>query len=655
MALSTPSESPAVVVKEIDLTGGVPNVQSTTGAIVGNFRWGPVEERKRIANETELVSTFANPDSDNTIDFHSASYFLRYSSSGIVVRAVTSAAKNAFSSTRATLLTGGEVIDGDLQTGGLTEPFTLTNTTDSAGALAPIRLAQAATNHAAQSIVIKNETSFDAQQSGLADITDPLTVKTDSDGNGNLKVDSAQSNAFGGNNTFVAKYPGALGNSIRVSICPPSSTAFNAWDYKDEFDGAPGTSPFDSARGGSRDEVHVAVIDQNGAFTGTPTTVLETYAYASVGKNALTSDQANNFIKDIINERSEYVWFVNFDSDYRTAGAGNNIPSSGAGEILDSSTFNSATDYDFHKGADSKALGTSEVLTAFDQFEDKDQVEIDFMIAPGMTDRAGQTTVVNDLVNTAQQTRKDCVVVTSPARSDVLNLSNGNTIVNNTVATAATFTKSSYLVTDNNYLKVFDKFNDQFIFIPAASSTAGIMAATDLNRAPWFSPAGSRRGQYLGITSIAYTPTKAQRDTLYKNQVNPIANIPGAGVILFGDKTALARPSAFDRINVRRLFLVLERAIARAAEQVLFEFNDEFTRAEFVNIVEPVLREVKGRRGITDFRVVADETNNTPAVIDRNEFIASIFIKPARSINYVTLNFVAVRTGVDFEEVVGTV
>mgnify|MGYP000427439026 CR=1 FL=1 len=218
-----------------------------------------------------------------------------------------------------------------------------------------------------------------------------------------------------------------------------------------------------------------------------------------------------------------------------------------------------------------------------------------------------------------------------------------------------TFTKSSYLVMDGNFLKVFDKFNDQFINLPAASSTAGIMAATDLNRAPWFSPAGSRRGQYLGITSLAWTPTKGQRDSLYKKSINPIANIPGAGVILFGDKTKLARPSAFDRINVRRLFLVLERAIARAAEQVLFEFNDEFTRAEFVNIIEPVLREVKGRRGITDFRVVADATNNTAAVIDRNEFKADIFIKPARSINFVTLNFVAVRTGVDFEEVVGTV
>ena len=181
------------------------------------------------------------------------------------------------------------------------------------------------------------------------------------------------------------------------------------------------------------------------------------------------------------------------------------------------------------------------------------------------------------------------------------------------------------------------------------------MAATDINRAAWFSPAGSRRGQYLGITAIEYSPTKSQRDTLYKASVNPIANIAGQGVLLFGDKTKLGRPSAFDRINVRRLFLILERAIGRAAEQVMFEFNDEFTRAEFVNIVEPVLREVKGRRGITDFKVVCDETNNTGAVIDRNEFIANIFIKPARSINFVTLNFVAVRTGVDFEEVVGTV
>ena len=202
---------------------------------------------------------------------------------------------------------------------------------------------------------------------------------------------------------------------------------------------------------------------------------------------------------------------------------------------------------------------------------------------------------------------------------------------------------------------MYDKYNDQFIFIPAASSTAGIMAATDANAAAWFSPGGPRRGQYLGVTGIAYSPNKGERDTLYRAGVNPIANIPGQGLLLFGDKTKLNRPSAFDRINVRRLFLVIERAIALAARNVMFEFNDEFTRAEFTGIVEPFLREVKGRRGISDFRVICDDTNNTSSVIDRNEFVATILVKPARSINFVTLNFVAVRSGVDFTEVAGTV
>ena len=339
------------------------------------------------------------------------------------------------------------------------------------------------------------------------------------------------------------------------------------------------------------------------------------------------------------------------------AGFGSGVFDSDAGSVAANgvnfgSTNTNVRTASLASGVNSGTIGTAEYLTGFDLVEDKDTITVDFLIAPGMSARADQTTVVNDLVATAQQTRKDCVVVASPARTDVVN---SNTPVTSSITTANTFTNSSYLVVDNNYLKVYDKYNDKYRFIPAASSTAGIMAATDLNAAPWFSPAGQRRGQYLGITALSYTPTKAERDTLYKAGINPIANIPGQGVLLYGDKTKLARPSAFDRINVRRLFLVLERAIAAAAQNTLFEFNDEFTRAEFVNIVEPFLREIRGRRGITDFRVVCDETNNTSAVIDRNEFIASIFIKPARSINYITLNFVGVRTGVEFEEVVGTV
>ena len=584
MALSTPSASPAVVVKEIDLTGGVPNVQSTTGAIVGNYRWGPAEERVLVDNEATLVNTFASPDSDNTIDFHSAVYFLRYSGSLFVTREVDGSALNARS-------TRGQL------------------TTDSDGSL-PTEL-------------VKNEQDWNAQTSAL-----------DSD-----------------SHTFIARFPGELGNSLQVSICPPNDSAFTGWSYANDFDAAPGTSDYASDRNAANDEVHMVIVDKNGEFTGTKGTVLETYPFVSMATDAKNADGTTNYGLDIINNRSEYVWMVDWDSDYQAA-RGNGYVDSGDTFMT---ALNSDTDFNFAQGVNSGMLGTTEYLQGYDLYEDKDIVEIDFLISPSMNSRTDQTTIVNDLISTAQSLRKDCVVAASPARTDVLGLTNTATMTNNIVATANTYTNSSYLVNDGNFLKIYDKYNDQYINIPAASSTAGIMAATDLNRAPWFSPAGSRRGQYLGITAIAYSPTKAQRDTLYKASVNPIANIPGQGVLLFGDKTKLGRPSAFDRINVRRLFLVLERAIGRAAEQVMFEFNDEFTRAEFVNIVEPVLREVQGRRGITDFRVVCDETNNTPAVVDRNEFIANIFIKPARSINYVTLNFVAVRTGVDFEEVVGTV
>ena len=589
MALFTPSESPAVVVKEVDLTGGVPNVQSTTGAFVGNFRWGPVEQRTLIANEQGLIDAFATPDTSNNrnIEFAGASQYLRYSNSLQVVRAIDASAVNSTSTTGQT---------SAYVAGGYTKP------------------------------VVKNKTNFDAQQAGL-----------DSDGH-----------------TFVARFPGDLGDGLRVSFCPPSTSDsdFTNWAYKSSFDGAPSTSTYATNRNGSFDELHVAVIDVNGKFTGTNNSVLETYPYVSVATDAKNADGSTNYVIDVINERSEYIHMVAFDSDYTADNAGTALTPGTAKTFLSANT--TTVNYEFDSGANSGTLGASEYATGFDLFEDKDQVEVDFLIAPGMADRTTQTTVTNDLVANAAA-RKDCIAVTSPSRADVVNVTNGATITTNVTATADTFTNSSYLVMDGNYLKVYDKHNDVYVQVPAASSTAGIMAATDNERAAWFSPAGSRRGQYFGVTAIDYTPTKSQRDTLYKAGVNPVANIPGQGILLFGDKTKLNRPSAFDRINVRRLFLVLERAISRAAESVLFEFNDEFTRAEFVNIIEPVLREVKGRRGITDFRVVCDETNNTAEVIDRNEFVASIFIKPARSINYVTLNFVAVRTGVDFEEVVGTV
>lgn len=590
MALFAPSQSPAVVVKEVDLTGGVPNVQTSTGAYAGKFMWGPADQRTLVANEEQLIEEFGAPDTAHSINFHDAAYFLRYSNALQLVRIADSSAGNAVSTTGQT---------SAYAVGTYTVP------------------------------TVKNKTNFDAQLASL-----------DSDGH-----------------TFIGRFPGTLGNSLRISVCPHSTgdSAFNGWTYKGSFDAPPSTSNYAFDRDATFDEVHVAVVDINGEFSGTKGTVLETYPYLSVASDAKNVDDGSSiFMKDVLNERSRYVHMVDFDSNFTNYANAGTATTAGTAKIFAGTDVrvSQISEYSFDSGTNTGTISVGQYLTAFDLFEDKDVVEIDFLIAPGMGSRTDQTTVTNDLISTAVA-RKDCIVLTGPARTDVVNQTNEGTITTNITTTSDTFTRSSFSVVTGNYLKVYDKFNDQFIQIPASSSIAGLMAETDRVAAPWFSPAGTRRGALLGITSIDYNPNKTNRDVLYKAGVNPVSNLPGIGVILFGDKTALSRPSAFDRINVRRLFLTLERAIERAAKNVLFEFNDEFTRAEFVNIIEPVLRDVKGRRGITDFRIVADETVNTPAVVDRNEFIANIFIKPARSINFITLNFVAVRTGVSFEEVTG--
>lgn len=456
--------------------------------------------------------------------------------------------------------------------------------------------------------------------------------------------------------SFAAKYPGKIANSIAVHVCG-DSTKFATWgsSYKDAFDGAPGTSPVVGAAGGTNDEMHVAVVDSDGLITGTKGTILETFAYLSGASDAKTQDGANNYVVDVINNKSEWVWV----SGSRIASDTGNKKFSKVGTLVQNwgtaahDNIENAK-YGFTGGVNSTAA-VGDFQEAWDVFADADKVQIDLAIVGDVADESTSTTLVNYVTGIAEgPARRDCVVVASPPRDEVLGVS-ASTAVTNTVAWSNGLNASSYLIVDNNYLKTYDKYNDKYVFIPASSSTAGLMAATDRVAAPWFSPAGQRRGRYLGVTSLAYTPDKSQRDTLYKANVNPIVNLPGQGVLLYGDKTKEARPSAFDRINVRRLFLAIERAIKLASANVLFEFNDEFTRAEFVNIVEPFLREIQGRRGITDFLVVCDETNNTAAVIDSNRFVASMFIKPARSINYVTLNFVAVRTGIEFQEVVGIV
>lgn len=578
MALGIPSASPAVNYREIDLSGRISSVTSSTGAIAGNFNWGPVDTPILTSDEAGLVSHFGTPDDNNSVDFHNAVYFLRYSSDLIVVREITAAARNS----RANALT-----------------------------LAP---------------VVKSRDDFDNQFSALAD----------------------------SDHTFIAKYPGALGNSVQVQICPADSdnSTYNTWAYRTDFNSAPLTSDYASDRDGELDEAHIVVIDKLGEITGTVGTVLERYPFVSIASDAKNTDGSSNYAIDVVNNKSDYIWMVEFDSDYTTTGAAGTPTTPGTPKNFNGTNALVVAISTMSGGVNSGALTASEVATAFDHFEDKETITVDFLIAPGLTTHANQVTAVNDLVATAGSLRKDCVVVTSPPREAVLNNSSR---VGDTVTFADALTASSYLIVDNNYLKVYDKYNDKYVWIPAASSTAGIMAATDQVAAPWFSPAGTRRGQYLGINDIAYSPLKADRDILYRASVNPITNFAGEGVLLYGDKTKLGRPSAFDRINVRRLFLAMERTISQAARDVIFEFNDEFTRADFLGKVEPYLRDIQSRRGVEDYTVICDATNNTPTVIDNNEFVASIIVDPAQSINNVTLNFVATRTGVDFDEVVGAV
>ena len=590
--------SPAINISEIDKTAVVPAVGSSGGGFVGNFRWGPVGQRTLIADETGLVTTFAAPDDTNSVDFHSAAYFLKYSQTLQVVRE-NNGGSNAHS------------------------------------ALVPL-------------------TSDSATVNNLSHWTNTVSSAV---GEGGSKISTG---------TWVAKYPGELGNALTVSFCPAGDSAsadhFTGWGYASQFDGKPGSSSYATSNGASNDEVHVAVIDRTGAISGTPGSVLEKFEYLSVAKGATTSDNSPNYISDVLNGQSQYIWNGYFGDDSAFGASYSNLGSNwGTTPVvgtannfgLSTALSDAMRTNNLGSGDESATLGTGNLSTGYDLFEDKLQTEIDFLIAPQHGSAGDGATVVNDLVSIAEA-RKDCVVVTSVDKTGIV----GKTDAQATTA-AVTFanslTKSSYLILDNNFIKVFDKYNDKYINLPAASSTAGLMAATDVIADPWYSPAGQRRGNYRGITDILTNPNQTQRDSLYKAGVNPIANIPGTGLILFGDKTLLGRPSAFDRINVRRLFIAIEKSIGEAAKSVMFEFNDEFTRAEFVNIVEPFLRRVKGRRGITDFRVVCDETNNNQEVVDNNQFVASIFVKPARSINFVQLNFVAVRTGVDFEEVVGSV
>ena len=631
--------SPGVNVSEIDLTTVVPAVSTTEGAIAGNFKWGPVNQRVLVDSEDRLVNIFNKPNANTADDFFTAANFLAYGNQLYVVRGNASA-NNATSGG-----TGAYIESEDYYN------ETYTNTSGHGDWVAKypgdlgnsLKVSVCHNANAWQSTVA---TSYSATRNSA-------TVGLIGDGQGTSNAETqfvVGDLILLGPDSEVRKVKTLSGNTITLTSNYTGNTVntytpdiTRRWEYFGEFDQAPTTTAYANTAGVTGDAIHVAVIDEDGLFSGAQGTVIERYENVSQASDAKTEQGATNYYKDVINQQSAYIWWGAHNSNLSTGGvsttrgnsysAGNDLPIS-----------NSLT-----KGKDGTQLSSAQKIAAYNKFKSSEDVDVSLILG-GSAD----TTLATHLITNIAETRKDCIVVLSPERADVVN---NNAYEGKERDDVITFRdglpSSSYAVMDSGWKYQYDKYNDVYRYVPLNADTAGLMVQTDLTRDPWYSPAGFNRGNVKNTIKLAFNPSKADRDQLYKKGINPVVTFPGQGTVLYGDKTLLAQPSAFDRINVRRLFIVLEKAISTASQFTLFEFNDEFTRAQFKNLVEPFLRDVQGRRGITDFTVVCDGTNNTGEVIDRNEFVGDIYIKPARSINFIQLNFVAVRTGVEFSEIVG--
>ena len=442
----------------------------------------------------------------------------------------------------------------------------------------------------------------------------------------------------------------------------------------------PGTSAFAASRSSRFDEVHVVVYDDEGKVTGNAGTVLEKHLNLSKAKDAEFSAGTPAYWRKYLYNNSTNIFggsapagitTTNFDAGNFTFASNNGwdqeaqgISFAGSGSVT--STLSDGKNYNGMTGIQTAGAFTvtiGDLGTGYDLFENPEEVDVDFLLMGSSNYTKEESQALANKIISVAELRKDAIAFVSPNRGSFLNdtaagsvtVYSNSQITDNLVSYYAPVTSTTFGVFDSGYKYMYDRFNDTFRYVPMNGDTAGTCARNDINNFPWFSPAGTARGTILNAVKLAYNPNQTQRDTLYSNRINPIIFSPGAGIVLFGDKTGFGKASAFDRINVRRLFIYLENAIKAAARDQLFEFNDEITRTNFINIVEPFLRDVQSKRGIFDFRVICDETNNTAAIIDSNEFVADIFIKPSRSINFIGLTFVATRTGISFDEVIGSV
>lgn len=606
------SVSPSVTVREVDLTSNIPAIASNQGAIAGVFNWGPVGEVTFITSEAELVDVFGKPSDDNYETFFAAADFLAYSNQLFVARVDNGSVKSTTTSQEFEAKYSGSIgnaLSVSYVTGNTEYSQTLFEVGD-------------VTDPANTDIFNTNTINFQAEVDlgGVINVGDIIVLGNDSVGYQSLvladePVIQANSTTYDYSLTFATKYTLAESSITNLSIK-------RQWGYSYIVERAPAAGT-----------MHAIVVDRTGEITGVAGTILERYTDLSLTSTGTTVDGVPNYYRTIINGSSNWI----------------QIPSSSANIIADQVAYLNLANGT--NGTSEGSVSFGSLASAYDLFKNTEQFDIAFILQGKAA--GNSTNLANYIISNVVEARKDCVLFISPARDLILTGNNvkagRNEIVNDIILFRNSLQSSSYWFMDTGYKYRFDKYNNTFRWVPLNGDMAGLAARID----PWESPAGYKRGIIKNVTKLAFNPNKAERDRLYGRDINSVISQAGQGTLLFGDKTGLGRSSAFDRINVRRLFIVVEKAIATVAASLLFDFNDEFTQTEFNNLVDPLLRDIKGRRGITDFRVISDGRINTPDVIDRNIFRANIFIKPARTINYIELTFIATRTGISFEELIG--
>ena len=660
--------SPGVEIQERDLTiGSIETVEVNVGAIAGAFSKGPVLKPVRIASESQLIEQFGEPSDGNATTWWTAASFLQYGGVLDVVRVSTS----------------GQLTASD---DNVTSPYTLSIPTIEVYEATYATASSNPWKWAARNPGVEANAIKVAIIDKGADVTLTLdgALSTTTVG---TAVATASASPNGSKSGFIYAWDATTNkvslitsdtwiatDIIENGVSDVTVTAKSDWYDSQTAYGSvgwnsiaprPGTSPYVAERGGANDEMHVVVYDSTGVITGKPNSLLEKFTFVSKANNAKTSSGAVNYYPTVIQDKSQYVYWGSHENDaYDVSGnaaitsaanfGGTNNAGSPSTTTFDLFSSDSANrSYTFVKGAESLSATSGEILTGLNEFADTETLDIDYLLmGPGDASSKTNTQAIAAKVLSVCSGRKDAVGFLSPYYGDVVGVTSSATQTQNVVDFYDSMQATSFGVFDNGWKYIYDRFADKYRYVPLNGDVAGLCASVTANGTPWFSPAGLNRGAIRGAVKLAFSPTKSERDTLYQRRINPVTSLPGQGIVLFGDKTALASPSAFDRINVRRLFNVIEKTIGNAAKGVLFELNDEFTRNNFKNVVEPFLRGIQAERGITDFLVVCDTTNNTGAIIDANEFKADFYIKPARSINFITLTFIATRTGVSFEEVV---